>query len=153
MITRSVGFHDICLTVLLAIGKDRALPVCRKMASLGIFHHFLTEPLEVVAPSYLRLMYVIMRNVDKELEAFLRNAQLGTIFALSWLLTWFAHSIDSYEAITRLYDFFIATHPLMPVYFATALVLYRSAEILERCECDMASIHMLLNRYSISSFV
>lgn len=75
----------------------------------------------------------------------MRRSEVGTLFALSWLLTWFAHSVDVYEKVARLYDFFLAAHPLMPVYFASALVLYRGAEILT-CDCDMAPIHMLLSK-------
>ena len=47
------------------------------------------------------------------------------MFALPWLLTWFAHSIDNCDTVIRLYDLFLASHCLMPVYFAAALILYR----------------------------
>lgn len=50
------------------------------------------------------------------------------MFTLPWLLTWFAHSIDDYATIVRLYDLFLASHFLMPVYFAAALVLFRGSE-------------------------
>lgn len=45
----------------------------------------------------------------------------------------------------RLYDFFLACHPLMPIYFAAVIVLYREQEVLD-CDCDMASVHHLLSQ-------
>jgi hypothetical protein len=91
-------------------------------------------------------VYVILAHTDSDLEYYMRRAELGQLFALSWMLTWFAHSIDKYDSVVRLYDFFLASHSLMPVYLSAALVLYRSSEILDQCECDMAQIHSLLSK-------
>ncbi|XP_048338558.1 TBC1 domain family member 20-like isoform X2 [Sphaerodactylus townsendi] len=72
------------------------------------------------------------------------RAEVGTIFALSWLITWYGHVLSNFHHILRLYDFFLASHPLMAVYFAAAIVLYREEEVLS-CDCDMPSIHQLLS--------
>ena len=45
------------------------------------------------------------------------------MFALSWLITWYGHVLKDFATIVRLYDFFLATHPLMPVYFGAAVSL------------------------------
>ncbi|KAM6339931.1 TBC1 domain family member 20 isoform 9-T13 [Alca torda] len=73
------------------------------------------------------------------------DAEVGTIFALSWLITWFGHVLSDFRHVVRLYDFFLACHPLMPIYFAAVIVLYREQEVLD-CECDMASVHHLLSQ-------
>ena len=39
-------------------------------------------------------------------------------YGLSWLITWFAHNVPDLEQIARLFDLFLASHPLMPLYFA-----------------------------------
>lgn len=67
------------------------------------------------------------------------------MFALPWYLTWFGHSLNQYRDVVRLYDFFLATPPLMPLYVAAALVIHRCEEIFE-VGCDMASIHCLLSQ-------
>lgn len=46
---------------------------------------------------------------------------MGTIFALSWLITWFGHVLSDMRHVVRLYDFFLACHPLMPIYFAAVV--------------------------------
>lgn len=60
---------------------------------------------------------------------FSHRAEVGTIFALSWLITWFGHVLSDFRHVVRLYDFFLACHPLMPIYFAAVVgaVRMRSA--------------------------
>lgn len=70
---------------------------------------------------------------------------VGTMFALPWFLTWFGHSLNQYRDVVRLYDFFLASPPLMPLYVTTALIIERRDEVFE-AGCDMASIHCQLSR-------
>lgn len=51
----------------------------------------------------------------------LLRAEVGTVFALSWLITWFGHVLSDFRHVVRLYDFFLACHPLMPIYFAAVV--------------------------------
>lgn len=73
------------------------------------------------------------------------SAGVGTMFALPWYLTWFGHSLNQYRDVVRLYDFFLASPQLMPLYVAAALVVYRRREVLNE-PCEMASIHCLLSQ-------
>ena len=50
-----------------------------------------------------------------------QRSEVGQLFALSWLITWFGHVLRNFDTIVRLYDFFLATHPLMPVYLSAAV--------------------------------
>lgn len=59
---------------------------------------------------------------------------MGTIFALSWLITWYGHVLSNFHHILRLYDFFLASHPLMPIYFAAAVRPMASSRV--RCARD-----------------
>ncbi|KAM9418474.1 TBC1 domain family member 20 isoform 2-T2 [Salvelinus alpinus] len=73
------------------------------------------------------------------------RAEVGTIFALSWLITWYGHVLSEFRHILRLYDFFLASHPLMAIYFAAVIVLHREKEV-KQTECDMAMVHQLLSK-------
>ncbi|XP_066571909.1 TBC1 domain family member 20 isoform X2 [Amia ocellicauda] len=73
------------------------------------------------------------------------RAEVGTIFALSWLITWYGHVLSDFRHVLRLYDFFLASHPLMAIYFAAVIVLHREKEV-KSSECDMASVHHLLSQ-------
>jgi len=138
------GFHDVCLTMLLVFGRSE--PTFRVAAQLAAtyFRPFLTGNLEI-CQQQLELMYPLIFSVDPDLDKFMCDAETGVMFALSFHLTWFSHTLDDVRAIVRLFDLFIAAHPLMPVYLTAAIVMMRSNEILNQ-ECDMPYIHALLSK-------
>lgn len=49
------------------------------------------------------------------------RSEVGTIFALSWLITWYGHVLSEFKHTLRLYDFFLASHPMMPIYLAATV--------------------------------
>lgn len=51
------------------------------------------------------------------------------MFALSWLITWFGHVLSDFRHVVRLYDFFLACHPLMPIYFAAVVSFLLFAQL------------------------
>lgn len=79
-----------------------------------------------------------------------RRSSVGTLFALPWFLTWFGHSLNSYRDVVRLYDYFLASPFLMPLYVTVAIVLYRENDIFKE-DCDMASLHCLLSQVKIKN--
>lgn len=80
------------------------------------------------------------------------RSSVGTLFALPWYLTWFGHSLNSYRNVVRLYDYFLASPFLMPLYVTVAIVLYREDDIFKE-DCDMASLHCLLSQVrNLTSF-
>lgn len=82
----------------------------------------------------------------------MRRSTVGTLFALPWYLTWFGHSLNSYRNVVRLYDYFLASPHLLPLYVTAAIVLYREDEIFKE-DCDMASLHCLLSHVSNYQFL
>ncbi|VDP05389.1 unnamed protein product [Soboliphyme baturini] len=140
------GFHDVCLTVLLAVGERWAFRVCSRLATT-YFRPFLEKPLDQ-STRVLNYVYSLIAVTDPELYSYLTHAEVGTMFALSWLLTWFSHVIRDYDTLVRLFDLFIVCHHLMPVYLTASIVLYRFDEI-TRSHCDMATIHSLLSKLPV----
>ncbi|KAM3718590.1 TBC1 domain family member [Dirofilaria immitis] len=138
------GFHDVCLTLLLVLGNEKAEHVGALLANNGIFKGYLLKTLEDTVLRDLDLMHVLLWKVDEELEKVVRGVELGSLFALSWPLTWFSHALHHYHQIVLCFDFFLATHALTPIFLTSAVVLWRSNAILN-CSRDMASIHHLLN--------
>lgn len=137
------GYHDIVVTFLLVVGKTMATALVEKLST----HHLrdFMDPTMDNTKHILNYLMPIIDQVNPELHDFMQQAEVGTIFALSWLITWFGHVLSDFRHVLRLYDFFLACHPLMPIYFAAVIVLYREEEVLES-ECDMASVHHLLSQ-------
>ena len=81
----------------------------------------------------------------KRLLIIYSSSGVGTVFCLPWLITWFAHTLADYRNVVRLYDFFLSSPYLMPMYTAAAIVMQREQDILAG-ECDMAMQHQILSQ-------
>ena len=94
------------------------------------------------------LLYPLLGLVAPELyQLLLVEAEIEEpVFALSWLITWFAHDLQDQSQVCRLYDLFLAlAHPLAALYFAVALVEHRGSDLLALDRpADFASCHHLL---------
>ncbi len=51
------------------------------------------------------------------------RAELGVIFGLSWFITWYSHVSDDIKVILRLFDFFIASDPMIPIYLGAIVII------------------------------
>jgi len=141
------GYHDVAITFLLVVGEHIGFQIMERL-SVSHLSKFMAPSMEQTM-SLLQLMYPIIRLSNPSLHSHLVKSELGTIFALPWLITWFGHVLPDYSDVVRLYDFFLAGPPLMPVYLATAIVLHRQEEILAT-ECEMSSVHGLLARIPVN---
>ncbi|TNN78714.1 TBC1 domain family member 20 [Liparis tanakae] len=137
------GYHDIVVTFLLVLEERIATALVEKLST----HHLrdFMDPTMDNTKHILNYLMPIIERVNPEVHDFMQQSEVGTVFALSWLITWFGHVLSDFRHVVRLYDFFLACHPLMPIYFAAVIVLYREEEVLE-CECDMAMVHHLLSQ-------
>ncbi|SAM04668.1 hypothetical protein [Absidia glauca] len=77
----------------------------------------------------LRLMMSIIEYEDLELMTFMERYNVMPFYALSWVLTWFSHDLTDLRKITRLFDLFIASSVMMPLYVASAMTLLRKDEL------------------------
>ncbi|XP_003727013.1 TBC1 domain family member 20 [Strongylocentrotus purpuratus] len=137
------GYHDIVVTFLLVVGKEKSFSLVDKLST----HHlrdFMDRTMDRTK-HMLNYLLPIIRKANPKLHDFMERSEVGYVFALAWLITWYGHVLNDFHSILRLYDFFLACHPLMPVYLAAAIVLEREADVLA-VECDMAFVHSLLSR-------
>ncbi|KAL4710265.1 hypothetical protein ACJJTC_003545 [Scirpophaga incertulas] len=140
------GYHDVAITLLLVCGARASFPLlCRlshgPRAPLAPFMQATMRPTQHL----LNYMLPALRRLRPDVADCLHQAQVGTMFALPWYLTWFGHSLNQYADVVRLYDYFLCAPPLFPVYVTAALVACRAREVL-CCEPDMAMLHCLLSR-------
>lgn len=70
-------------------------------------------------------------------------------FGLSWQLTWFSHTLSDFPTVQRLFDFFIASHPLMPLYVAVVNMQQNRGRLLQ--EEEMPELHGILTKLSFPS--
>uniref|UniRef100_A0A3Q3X789 TBC1 domain family member 20 n=1 Tax=Mola mola TaxID=94237 RepID=A0A3Q3X789_MOLML len=137
------GYHDVTVSLLLVVGERMAIAMLDKLSNYHL-RDFM-DPTMDSTKHILNYLMPILEQVDSELHDFMIRAEVGTIFALSWLITWFGHVLSDFKHTLRLYDFFLSSHPLMPIYLAATIVLHREKEV-KQAECDMAMVHHLLSR-------
>jgi len=137
------GYHDIAVTLLRVVGEELGACLLAQL-SKSYIRDFMDKNM-LRTNKMLTFFYGILAKVDAELEEFLVRSDVGTIFALSWLITWFGHDVSSFDIIVRLYDVFLSHNPLMPMYVAVELALLHREEIL-RIECEMPMVHQCLCR-------
>jgi len=118
------GFHDICAVLLIVLMDDKlAFAVAEAIAQRQL-RTAMQETLEPVVQQ-LVLMFKLLYHVDLELFDLLRQLEIPVYFALSWHITWFAHDVDDPIVRSRLFDAFIASSPLLPIYVSTAVCANR----------------------------
>ena len=71
------------------------------------------------AEAHLQLIPSILKACDPELER--RVSRTQPFFALSATLTLYAHDVDEYAEIARLFDFFLAQGAVAPLYLYVAV--------------------------------
>lgn len=96
------------------------------------------------AIAQLELLRPLLRRADPSLYEHLPKS--SATFALAGTITMFAHNIQDYKDITRLFDFFLARHAVMPLYFFAAVVLSRRDELLEIEKEDEDILHVMLSK-------
>ncbi|KAF2122396.1 rab-GTPase-TBC domain-containing protein [Lophiotrema nucula] len=136
------GYHDIVQVFLLVLGAQDAPPAVARLSLLRI-RDFMLPSLDP-AISHLELLPPIIQSADPVLFNHLPQAK--PFFALASTLTLFAHVIQAYGDIARLFDFFLATDTVMPVYFFAAVLLSRREELLEIEKEDVDIFHATLGK-------
>ncbi|EDW64529.2 TBC1 domain family member 20 [Drosophila virilis] len=137
------GYHDVAVTFLLVAGEEVAFAIMEHLSTT----HFSECMQETMEATQRRLMFIwpVVLFEQPELFHFLQRSTVGTLFALPWYLTWFGHSLNSYKAVVRLYDYFLASPMYTPIFVTAAILLHRANVILQE-DCDMASVHCLLSK-------
>lgn len=135
------GYHDICLTLLLIMNEEKAFQITNQISNLHL--KFFMEKTMNTTSNLLEIIYLILKEEHRVLYDFLIKSEVGTIFSLSWVITWFSHVLNDLNDIIRLFDFFISNHFLAPIYLTITILLHKEAEIF-LVDCDMASVHKYL---------
>jgi hypothetical protein len=136
------GYHDIVQVFLLVLGVHDAPTAVARLSLLRI-RDFMLSTLDP-AISQLELLRPIFRAADPEL--FRHRPKSQPSFALAGTITMFAHNIQEYKDITRLFDFFLAHDAVMPIYLFAAVVLSRRDELLEIDHEDEDILYVMLGK-------
>ncbi|XP_078048855.1 TBC1 domain family member 20 [Augochlora pura] len=136
------GYNDIAATVLIVMGLEKALNVLEAI-SLEFLERFMEKTMEKVNQELFYIFALLEREHASLLEH-LENVELFPHFALAEYTTWYAHKYaENRKLLHRLFDYFLGSPPLMPLYLSTVIVAHRATEIFNTTP-DMGHTHQVL---------
>jgi len=142
MLSYFQGFHDIVQVFLLVLGVDNAAQAVASLSLLRIRDFMLPS----LTPSldHLNLLPPIIHAVDANLYRHLSQTQ--PFFALAATLTLYAHDIQEYADIARLFDFLIAQPAVVSIYFFAVIILSRRQELFDIPADEPEMLHSVLSK-------
>ncbi|XP_011874846.1 PREDICTED: TBC1 domain family member 20 [Vollenhovia emeryi] len=136
------GYNDVAATVLLVVGLQAGVYVLERI-SLQFLERFMEKTMEKVNQE-LFYIFALLERVHPTLLEHLENVELFPHFALAEYTTWYAHKYaENRKLLHRLFDFFLGSPPLMPLYLSTVIVAHRATEIFNTTP-DMGHTHKVL---------
>ncbi|KAK0764544.1 hypothetical protein N5P37_003946 [Trichoderma harzianum] len=130
------GYHDICQVFLLVLEPAFRAPLVARLSILRI-RDFMLPSLSATT-AQLRLLPDILARADPELRRHLSSIE--PFYALAGTLTMYAHNIERYRDIARLFDVILAREPTFSIYLFAQIVIDRRDEIFEIDEPDMLQV-------------
>lgn len=123
------GYHDIVQVLLLVLGAEAAPAAAERLSLLRIRDFML--PTMTGAISHLQLLPYILRAADADLFQHLSQTA-PFYFALPATLTLYAHDIQEYGDIARLFDYLLAHEAVASIYlYATVSSLSQTKALLK----------------------
>eukprot|EP00793_Prasinoderma_coloniale_P002349 PRCOL_00002857-RA len=142
------GLHDVASVLLLTLGQRAAFVALERLARTHLREYVRSD----LSASLVRLelLPVLLRRVCAPLAEFcFERAGAPPHFALSWIITWFAHDCRDLEIAKRCFDVFLALPEHAPLYVAAALLRRNAAKVMEGTECDAAEVHHALSSVEV----
>ncbi|PNS16997.1 TBC1 domain family member 20 [Sphaceloma murrayae] len=121
------GYHDIAQVLLLVLGLPSARPALARLSLLKI-RDFLLPTLSGTN-AQLSLLVPLLHVSDPHLCTHISG--LRPYFALAAVLTMFAHDIESYASISRLFDYLLSHDAVCLIYMFVAMITLRKEELLD----------------------
>lgn len=142
MLSYFQGYHDIAQVFLLVLGTENAARAVAHLSLLRIRDFMLPS----LSPSlaHLHLLPSILYAIQPKLCRHLSQTQ--PFFALAATLTLYAHDIQEYEDISRLFDFLLAQPAAVSVYFFAVIVLSRKSELFAIPADEPEMLHSVLSK-------
>lgn len=136
------GYHDIVQVLLLVLGSHKAALATAHVSLFRIRDYML--PSLTPALKHLQLIPAIVGTIDPALWRHLANIQ--PFFALAATLTLYAHDIQEYSDIARLFDFLLAREPVVAIYLFAAIIISRKKELMDIPVDEPDMLHFTLSK-------
>lgn len=141
------GFNDV-VSVFYTVcnNQDLAKKLSEKMASTFLKDYIMNSSSELNFNALKSIFKIIEKEDDEIYQLFTSIDSVYILsFAVSWILTWFAHDIKSISIISRIYDYCLSSHESISLYLSASLLIYFKKELLDNV-CDDVSLHLFFSK-------
>jgi hypothetical protein len=142
------GFHEVCL-LMLEVTKykvPQAILFLKALCSRG-FEPFLQNEFEVELYPILEEIKNIISIENPEVASLIGSYSSGYHFVIPWILTWFAHNLESFKKVCRVFECLVNRESGIGVQHLCAAFLLEDHDKLENrlSQGSSDSIHKLVN--------
>ncbi len=115
------GFHDISSSFLLILEEPALAFAALEVSVRNCFADFMQSDFTIFSKS-MHLILTIIKAQDIELYSHLLSIpNFEPFFAVSWLITWFAHELSHLEHVARVFDVLLASPPIYSYYLCATV--------------------------------
>jgi hypothetical protein len=130
------GVHEVCLVILQATNADleTSTSICRTIFG-SHFSSLISHDFSFSLTPLLDGLNYLVSSVDPEVAQILDHSGVGYHFAVPWILTWFAHSVDEFAIICRIFGYLMQrgkTHgPIISLYLCAGVILQQREKLVD----------------------
>jgi len=120
------GMHNVVAPILITLESPSLTSLA--VARLSMYHmkDSVCPTFDDIQSAIRSMLLPLLEFFDKPLHDLLVKGGISDpcSFALRWILCWFTSDIQDYNVIARLFDAFIVSHHLFPIYTAVAMITF-----------------------------
>ncbi|CCU76942.1 unnamed protein product [Blumeria hordei] len=136
------GYHDICQVFMLVLDSKICAPAISRLSILRIRDFMLPTFFHTL--EQLLLIPSVLHSINPKLWKHLSTTK--PYFALSATLTMFAHELQDYDEVTRLFDVLLAREAVFSIYMYAQIILQRSEELFRIPADEPDILHSTLSK-------
>jgi len=141
------GLHDVAALFLINLESPSLTSLVMKRICHFHFRDAMRPNFQKVQVILQAAIMPLLETVDKPLHDYILQGGTddSSVFALSWIITWFAHDVHNFDVVSRLFDVFLVSHPLFPAYLSVATLTLPSnrAQIMST-NCEFSALYEIL---------
>lgn len=140
------GFHDVASVIFVNMSRELKLAsaILERIAQSHL-RDAMKEDFSDVSALLEIVFYPLLQRIDERLHDYLILRELGPTVFLTWIITLFSHDIHDAEIASRFFDAIIASHPLMPLYLAVAILTHPNSrqQLFNTSSSEAAMLHVV----------
>jgi hypothetical protein len=120
------GMHNVVAPLLITLESPSLTSLALVRLSMYHMKDSISPTFDNIQSAIRSIFLPLLEHFDKTLHDLLVQGGVSDpcSFAMRWVLCWFSSDITDYDIVARLFDAFIVSHHLFPIYTAVAMMTY-----------------------------